>query len=241
MLATRVIPVVLYNGTQAVKSVRFDSLRNVGSLIQVARVYEQRQVDELVFLDIAARGRGVGPDFKSVGSFAIELSCPFTVGGGIRDLNDIENLFALGADKVALVCGLRDQWLDLVRASASRFGSQAIVATLDVKLGVTRRIGENFLETLKKLEDSGAGEILLNDMARDGTRSGFNLSLIAKASRYVKPPLIINGGCSDPADCAPAIRAGAHAVAASSIFHFTASTPEDCKVAMREAGIMVRL
>ena len=241
MLATRVIPVVLYNGSQAVKTVRFCKPRNVGSVTQAARVYEQRQVDELVFLDIGARRRGE-PDWKTVEAFAAELSCPFSVGGGIRSLDDATRLLGAGADKVVVGAGAGEDWVRLVGDIAEHFGSQAVIASVAVDRGfVWPARTEYYPVRQEKMQKAGAGEILLTDVWCEGTRAGFNASLISVVVRRLTIPLIANGGCYGPDDCVAAIQAGASAVAASSIFHFTEATPADCSKALRAAGIPVRL
>lgn len=227
MLAIRVIPTVLFNGATCAKPVAFARpARPVGSAASVVRLYNRRQVDELCLLDVS----GGEPDLTTIKSLADEISSPFSVGGGIRSVDDVANLLKAGADKIVLSASA-PMWL--IGKIAARWGSQAVVVHI---------ASEDHQAKIAQLAASaGAGEILLTSRTRDGTMQGYDLDLIGQVVRSVTIPVIASGGARSMADCVQAIRAGAHAVAAASIFHFTELTPLDVKIALRDAGFPVRL
>lgn len=233
MLAVRVIPAVLYDGMQAVRSVRFGRpLRNVGSLVNVVRVHQSRDVDELLLLDVGARARGQGPDLTMVEAIGRELFCPFAVGGGVRSLDDARALLRLGADRVAVGSAGAT---DVVPSISRVFGAQAVTVVVDA-----RSPDEAAIATWQAAE-LGAGEIVVQAVDRDGTLAGPDLDMIGAAAHAADVPVVYAGGIATPADAVEAVRAGADAVAASSIFAYTEWTPSDLKRAMSEAGIPVRL
>lgn len=242
MLCVRVIPVVLYDGTQAVKTVRFQAPRNVGHVAHIARLYASRQVDEIVFLDIAARKIGLGPDLTVVEQFARETNAPFAAGGGIRSLDDARALLDAGADKVVMGVGAWGDG-DLLEQLSARHGAQAVVATLDVHAVTVERPDPACwaARLAHMLEGRGAGELLLTSVPREGMRDGYDTLLIRAVASAVHIPVIANGGMGRPAHAVDAVRAGAHAVAGASMFLFSDHRPRDVKAALREAGYEVRI
>lgn len=237
-LATRVIPTVLDRHGQMIKGRQFRADRVVGSSHQAARIHNARGVDELIFLDVAATPEGRGPDFDGIAQFASEMFSPLTVGGGVRTVEDVRRLLELGADKVAI----RSAGLDLVRACADQFGSQAIVYSLDVPSLVCRETEKYYaLKIAKAAERKGAGELLLQSKGRDGTMQGYDLDLIREVSQAVSIPVIASGGCSGYEDMYQAIKAGASAVAAGALFLFTDATPKGAAKYLSQHNIEVRL
>lgn len=251
MLKTRIMPTLLFKGVGLVKGVGFDSWRRVGSAMQAVRVYNMREVDELVFVDISATQEGRPPDFESIDELADECFMPLTVGGGIRDLSDVRRLLEVGADKVSVnsAAVARPQ---LVSEIANQFGSQCVVVSIDCRRTVdgrhevythsgTRPTGLEVVAWAKQASDAGAGEILLTSIERDGAMQGYDLELIEKVAKAVTIPVIAQGGAGHYRDMVQAIRAGASAVAAASIFHFTEQTPQGAKEYLRAEGIPVRV
>jgi cyclase len=245
------MPTLLYRDVGLVKGTRFDSSRRVGSLMQAVKVYNLREVDELVFLDISATLQERRPDFELVDDFADECFMPLTVGGGIRSVDDVGRLLAVGADKVAVNTAAVENPA-LVSEIAARFGSQCVVVSIDAKRAgdgwtvVTRSgthdTGIDPVEFARRVQEMGAGEILLTSIDRDGTMEGYDVELTAAVSGAVTIPVIASGGAGGYAHMAEAVqRGGASAVAAAAIFHFTQATPLEAKRFLREQGISVRL
>lgn len=250
MLKVRVIPTLLWKDFGLVKGVRFDSWRGVGAVLPAIKVYNARDVDELILADITATAQGRSPDHESVGEFADECFVPLTVAGGIRTLAHIVSLLHAGADKVAMNTALFHH-PDLVDEAARRFGSQCVVASVDVRRtgngltcvsdSGTRDTGRDPVAWARELVDRGAGEILLTSVDRDGTMTGYDLELVARVATAVPVPVIASGGAGCYQHLIDAVlQAGASAVAAASIFHFTEQTPAGAKAAMLAAGIPVR-
>lgn len=252
MLKLRIMPTMLHKGFSLVKGVGFDSWRPVGTVMQFVKVYNMREVDELVFLDIAASEDGRRPDFAIVDEMADECFMPLTVGGGVRSVDDVQRLLEVGADKVAINSAAVEQ-PELVSEAASRFGSQCVVVSIDAKLtGAARHevythngkqpTGLDPVELAKTMAQRGAGEILLTSVDRDGTMNGYDVELVSKVSRAVPVPVIASGGAGSYQDMADVIEGGgASAVAAASIFHFTQQTPREAKIFLKNHGIAVRL
>jgi cyclase len=209
------------------------------------RVYENREVDELILLDIAATPEGRGPDIETIKSVTSETFMPLTVGGGVRSLDDISDLLNAGADKVAI--GTASLRFDFIRDAAKKFGSQCITVSIDARDGFVATNCGQFTTNVcpyawaDMVETMGAGEILLTSIDRDGTLEGYDLDLIRSVAEAVDIPVIASGGARDYADFAAAFEAGAHAVAASALFQFTESTPKGAKHYLKEQGIPVRL
>lgn len=251
MLKIRVIPTLLWKNFGLVKGVGFDSWRRVGPVLPAIKVYNSRDVDELILVDITASIEANQPDHDSVSDFSEECSVPFTVGGGIMNLQQIVSLLHAGADKVAINTAAYAN-PDLVEAAAKRFGAQCVVASIDVKRHADGRYrcyshagtvdtAKTPFEWTKELTARGAGEILLTSIDRDGTMLGYDLELVEQVAKAVDIPVIASGGAGNYAHMIDVVKnAGASAVAAASIFHFTEQTPAGAKNAMQEAGIPVR-
>lgn len=249
MLKVRIIPVVLLQGYSVVKTIRFKERRNLGNPITVARIYNTRNVDELVLLDIDASKSGSKIDSFTVEDVASECFMPLTVGGGLRSVEDISEVLAQGADKVAINTAALDNPEFITRAS-SVFGAQCIVASIDVirvdggyrvfshaKGGAT---GMDAVGFAAKMENLGAGEILLNSVDRDGMMGGCDTELVSLVCERVTIPVIATGGVSIPSDALSLVQAGADAVGASSIFHFTSYTPNSLKNELGSHGYPIR-
>jgi imidazole glycerol-phosphate synthase subunit HisF len=244
-LATRIIPVLLNKGGSLVKGRAFNHGRVVGHTLQAIRIYQGRNVDELVYLDVTATAEQRGPDIALVSQFASECFMPLTVGGGIRTLDHIRSLLAAGADKVAINTAAVET-PELITEAAHKFGAQAVVVSIDVKDGkVATHCGKVLtncqpLDWAKEVESRGAGEILLNAIDRDGTLSGYDLHLVESVSGAVGVPVIACGGAGSYEDFRLALQAGAHAVAASALWHFTDATPAGAAEYLASHGIPVR-
>ena len=242
-LAIRIIPTLLVRGGSLVKGVAFDSSRIVGHPLQSAKIYQARGVDELLYLDVVATPTNHGPDFHMVETLTEALFCPITVGGGIRSCQDIDTLLRIGADKV-LIC---TNAVQLVREASDRYGSQCIVAGVDVLGGkVALRCGHestriNPVTWAKKLAKAGAGEILLQSIDRDGGMKGYDLEVLKAVTDAVKVPVIASCGAGSYAHMAEAVRAGASAVAAGSLFLFTDATPREAAQHLVDNGIIARV
>lgn len=249
MLKHRVIPVVLLDGYSVLKTIQFKVRRNLGSPITVARIYNARNVDELILLDIDASKEDRHLDFFTIENVSAECFMPLAVGGGLKNCDEIEKALRKGADKVVLnTITLKNP--DIIRESSAKFGSQCIVVSIDVKRNEDQykvyshagvdTAGLDVIAWCQEVARLGAGELFINSVDLDGKMTGYDYSLIEMVSKAVNIPVIACGGASKPQDCAQAILSGASAVAAASIFHFTDYTPEECRQAMREHNIFVR-
>lgn len=248
----RILPTLLFKSFGLVKGVRFESWRRVGSAMQAVKVYNLREVDELVFLDISATPEGRGPDLATVDELADECFMPLTVGGGVRGVEDVRELLRVGADKVAINSGLVEQpeWIPGV---AREFGSQCIVASIDYRrvspgeCRVFTRCGTQAtpwdpVSLARRVEELGAGEILLTSIDCDGTMQGYDLPILRNVADAVSIPVIASGGAGNYEHMAQAVREGhASAAAAASMYHFTQQTPLEAKKFLQECGIPVRL
>jgi cyclase len=236
MLAKRVIPTMLVRGTTLVKGKVFAGDRSVGHALQAARVHARRGVDELLILDIGATPDGRGPDLELVSALAAECYIPITIGGGVRNIEDVDALLRAGADKVAIGAAARAWGTTVVAQAADRFGSQAIVVIIE-------NDGDAALAArdCAVAQAMGAGEIVLQSRPRDGTLLGYDLDVIRVAASGLTVPLIASGGCSGPEDMAAAFAAGADACAAGALYQFTDCTPRDCVRFLAGRGLEVRL
>ncbi len=251
MLKVRVIPTLLWKNFGLVKGVGFDSWRRVGPVLPAIKVYNSRDVDELILLDITASVERIEPDHNSVKDFSNECLVPFTVGGGITSLQQIVSLLHAGADKVAINTAAYSN-PELVTAAARRFGAQCVVVSIDAKrhsdgsYSCVSQSGradmiKSPVEWAKEMVGRGAGEILLTSVDQDGTMLGYDLMLVEQVVNAVNIPVIAAGGAGNYGHMIEVVKnAGASAVAAASIFHFTEQTPAGAKQAMEEAGIPVR-
>lgn len=251
MLKKRVIPTLLFKDVGLVKGISFDSWRRVGTAMQSVKVYNVRDVDELMFLDISATDAGREPDYEAINELADECFVPLTVGGGVRNIEDVRRLLLAGADKVAINSAAVDD-TELIARSANRFGSQCVVISIDTKYvngehKVFTHSGKKetrwrACDWAKQAENLGAGEILLTSIDRDGTMSGYDLGLIRSVVDNVSIPVIASGGAGCYEDMEKALRVGgASAVAAASIYHFTEQTPLEAKRYLKARGVPVRL
>ena len=251
MLKIRVIPTLLWKNVGLVKGVGFDSWRRVGTVMPAVKVYNMRDVDELILLDIAATFEQRELDYDAISELSSECFVPLTVGGGVNSIQSIRNLLRVGADKVAVNSAAYQQ-PQLVRDVADRFGSQCIVASIDARRSTdgsyecfshcgTRPTGKEPGQWARELEQLGAGEILITSIERDGTMEGFDLDLIRKVTDSVSIPVIASGGAGNYQQMFEAVNeARASAVAAASMFQFTEQTPAETKRFMGERGIPVR-
>jgi cyclase len=249
MLKVRIIPIVLLKGYSVVKSIRFSEMRNLGNPIVIARIYNSRNVDELVLLDIDASKNGTKIDSFTVEDVASECFMPLTVGGGLKSLDDIAEMLAKGADKVALNASARSDE-DFITRASQVFGAQCIVASIDVitldgKYFVyshenAKATAMNPIEWARRVEALGAGEILLNSVSNDGMMKGCDLELVRLICEAVTLPVIAVGGVSCPEDAVAVVARGASAVGAASIFHFTSHTPQCLRNACEANGYPVR-
>lgn len=251
MLKVRVIPTLLWKDFGLVKGIGFDSWRRVGPVLPAIKVYNARDVDELILVDITATRESVPPDHESVDDFVQECSVPLTVGGGIDSLANILELLHAGADKISVNSSAYSN-PDLIGAAANRFGAQCIVASIDVRRSAdgqyfcyshagTVATGREVVAWARELADRGAGEILLTSIDRDGTMDGYDLPLVESVAQAVDIPVIASGGAGCYQHMIDVVKqAGASAVAAASIFHFTELTPSGAKLAMEASGIAVR-
>lgn len=250
MLKVRVIPTLLYRDFGLVKGTGFDSRRAVGSAMQAIKVYEMRGVDELVLLDVTATLQGRSPDHALIDDLADDCFMPLTVGGGIATVDHIRRLLEVGADKVAVGTAAIEA-PDIIDQGAARFGSQCIVAVVDVVRDETGRpsvavrsgtsdTGRDPVDLARELESRGAGELLVQSVERDGTMSGYDLEVLEAVAAAVDVPVIASGGAGTAGDMEAAVRRGASAVAAAAMFHYTQQTPMECKHHLRSVGIPVR-
>lgn len=250
MLAARVIPCLDVRDGRIVKGVRFQGLRDAGDPAERAAAYEAQGADEIVILDVSATPEGRATAVGTVRRVRAVLGIPLTVGGGVRRAEDAAALLEAGADKVAVnTAAIREP--TLLSALASRFGCQCTVLALDaaartgdgwevVVSSGTERTGRDAVAWAGEAVERGAGEILLTSWDRDGTRAGYDTALLAAVAEAVTVPVIASGGAARPADLVAALRAGADAVLAASIFHDGEFTVADVKTALAAAGIAVR-
>jgi len=254
MLAKRVIPCLDVDRGRVVKGTNFLNLRDAGDPVEVAARYEREGADELVFLDICASHEGRGIMLEVVQRVSETIFMPFTVGGGIRTIDDVTRLIQAGAEKVSInSAAVRDP--ELVRETARKFGSCATVVNIDPKRivrdgrevwevhinGGRLPTGLEAVEWAKQVEQLGAGEIVLTCMDSDGTKDGFDLEITAAVSSAVGIPVVASGGAGNPGHFADAILRGkADAALAAGIFHFGEFTIAQVKDEMRRQGICVR-
>ena len=251
MLKMRAIPCLDVKDGRVVKGVNFVDLVDAGDPVEQARVYDREGADELTFLDITASHENRETIFDVVRRTAEQVFMPLTVGGGVRQVEDIRKLLLAGADKVSINTAAVSR-PEFVREGAEKFGSQCIVVAIDAKRtgdnkwevfthGGRRETGLDAVEWAKRMASYGAGEILLTSMDRDGTKSGFDLALTRAVADAVRVPVIASGGVGTLDHLVEGIREGhASAVLAASIFHFGTYTVGQAKAALSNAGIPVR-
>lgn len=252
MLTKRIIPCLDIKDGRTVKGVNFKGLRDAGDPVELGERYSEEGADELVFLDITATQEKRKTLVPLVENIARHINIPFTVGGGIKSVDEISALLNAGADKVSLNSSIvRDP--SLITRGVDRFGSQCIVAAVDAKRsgsdswsvyvkGGTEDTGIDALEWIQKVTELGAGEILLTSMDRDGTKEGFDIELLKRVNSLISIPVIASGGAGTIEHCKEAINEGnADAVLAASIFHFREIELQDLKETLYQARIPIRL
>ena len=251
MLAKRIIPCLDVKAGRVVKGVRFIGLRDAGDPVEIARVYDREGADELCFLDITASHENREIILDVVARTAEEVFMPLTVGGGINRLEDIRKLLQAGADKISINTGAVSR-PEVVREAAESFGSQCIVVAIDAKRsgagwevfthGGRNPTGIDACEWAEKMAASGAGEILLTSMDRDGTKEGYDLELTRTIAERVSVPVIASGGVGNLEHIYQGLTlGGASAALAASIFHYREYTIAECKDYLHQRGIAVRL
>ena len=252
MLKTRVIPCLDVADGRVVKGINFIGLRDAGDPVEAARAYDAAGADEICFLDIQATTENRTTTFEMVQRTAEQCYIPLTVGGGVRNVQDVRNLLLAGADKVSFNSAAVAN-PDVVSEAAEQFGSQCIVCAIDAKWvaperweifthGGRKSTGIDAVEFSKIIVQKGAGEILLTSMDRDGTKAGFNLPMTRAISDAVSVPVIASGGVGSLDHLVEGVtKGGASAVLAASIFHFGEYTILQAKAHMAAAGIAVRL
>lgn len=251
MLTKRIIPCLDVKDGRVVKGVKFLNLNDAGDPVEVAKIYEAERADELVFLDITASFAKRKILLDVVKRTAEEVFMPFTVGGGIRTIEDVRELLAAGADKVSInTAAIKNP--DLIKNASRRFGAQCIVVAIDAKRegkswrvfshGGRYSVGLDAISWAKKAQKLGAGEILLTSMDRDGTKEGYDLELTKRVCSAVSIPVIASGGAGALSDFADVFeKTGADAALAASLFHFRQLGIGEVKEYLKKKGISVRL
>jgi len=231
-LRVRVMPCLLLRQSKLVKTVKFGNPDYIGDPVNAVKIYNDKEVDELIFLDITATVEKKDPPFKTISEIASECFMPYTYGGGIHSLEDMRRIFNLGVEKIA-INSYAVESPDFIRQAAKEFGNQSIVASIDVKRKLigkyevftksgTNPTGLGPVEHAKRMEEMGAGEILLTSIDRDGTWEGYDLDLIKTVAEAVNVPLIVCGGAGSIEDFRKAVDAGASACAAGSMVVYQA-------------------
>ncbi|MGM0501561.1 MAG: imidazole glycerol phosphate synthase subunit HisF [Bacillota bacterium] len=250
MLAKRIIPCLDVDNGRVVKGVNFVDIKDAGDPVELAEAYDQQGADELVFLDITASSDKRETMVELVRKTAEKVFIPFTIGGGIRTTEDIRKLLNAGADKVSInSAAVKNP--DLIKEGAEKFGSQCIVIAIDAKQvgdswevyihGGRKATGIDAVEWAQKIEELGAGEILLTSMDGDGTKDGYDIELTSAISGQVNIPVIASGGAGDLEDFVEVYTTGkADAALAASIFHFNEYTIAEVKNYLDEKGVNVR-
>jgi len=251
MLKNRIIPCLDVKNGRVVKGINFVNLKDAGDPVEQAKIYSDGGADEICFLDITASNENRDIIYDVVKDTSKKCFVPLTVGGGVRSVQDINKLLNCGADKVSInTAAVQDS--KVVFESSKKFGSQCIVVAIDAKKnnekwevfthGGRNNTGIDVLEFAKKMEDSGAGELLVTSMDRDGTQIGFDIQLISKISSKVNIPVIASGGVGNLDHLVDGIKLGnASAVLAASIFHYGKYSVKEAKEYLNSKGIPVRI
>ncbi|MHB1163466.1 MAG: AglZ/HisF2 family acetamidino modification protein [Minisyncoccota bacterium] len=230
MNRARIIPFLLVSDGGLVKTIRFGRRRYVGDPINAVRIFNEKEVDELVLLDIDATAEGREPNYAEIEEVLSEAFMPVGYGGGVRTLPQIERLFTLGVEKVVLNSVLAER-PELLTEASRVFGAQSVVASVDIKRdllgrprvfthGGKKKLGSDPIAFLRRCQELGAGEIVVNSIDRDGVRQGLDLDFLKAAADAVDVPVVAVGGAGTPAHLSAALRAGASAVGAGSMFIF---------------------
>jgi len=249
-LAKRVVPCLDVKAGRVVKGVRFEGLKDAGDPVELAGRYRDEGADEIVFLDITASLEKRATLRALVRSVAENLDIPFTVGGGIRSMDDARLVLCSGADKVAVNTAAIEEPL-LIGRLARVFGSQCVVVAIDAKMNgqkyevfshsATKRTGLDVVTWAKRAEELGAGELLVTSIDRDGTKAGYDTKLLRSVTSVVNVPVVASGGCGTLEHFLQALReAGCDAALAASLFHYREVTVKEVKDYLRENGVIVR-
>ena len=256
-VAVRVIPCLDVDAGRVVKGVNFVDLVDAGDPVEMARVYDHAGADELTFLDITASSGSRETTYDVVSTTAEEVFIPLTVGGGVRTVDDVDRLLRAGADKVGINTAAIAR-PEVIAEIAHRFGNQVLVLSVDARRapahgdeaqpsgfevtthGGRRSAGIDAVEWVRRADELGVGEVLLNSMDADGTKNGYDLEMIRAVRSVTQVPLVASGGAGRLEHFAPAVEAGADAVLAASVFHFGVLTIEQVKQTLRAAGHRVR-
>jgi cyclase len=253
-LAIRIIPCLDVADGRVVKGVNFQNLVDAGDPVELASYYAENGADEITFLDISASKDDEKTIIDVVKKTAEAVFVPLTVGGGIRSVEDVDLLLRAGADKVSINTSAISN-PDLINAISKRFGSQVLVISIDARRtsekfavsgfevtthGGSKSAGLDALAWTKQAVERGAGEVLLNSMDKDGTKDGFDLELISLIKKNISVPLIASGGAGKVSDFAPAVKAGADALLAASIFHFQEVSINQVKAELKANNIEIR-
>lgn len=249
MLKHRIIPCVLLKDWQLVKTINFDIFRIIGHPTSTARIYNSRNVDELIVLDIDASLEDEDINIEIIEDIANECFMPLTIGGGIKSIEDIYSVLNAGADKISInTKAIEDR--EFIREASQLFGSQCIVCSIDVKKidgkfkVFNKRKGLLDIDPIflaKEYEEYGAGEILLTSIDKEGTTEGYDIELIKEFENKLQIPIILNGGMGKPHHAVDAIKHGADAISAAYVFHFSQYTPNDIKDELHKNSIEVRV
>ncbi len=250
-LKIRIIPCLDVDSGRVVKGTKFANLRDAGDPVELAAFYDREGADEIVFYDITASHENRDTVRELARRAAEEVFIPYTIGGGVRTVSDMRAMLRAGADKVS-INSAAVRMPNLINDGAERFGSQCVVLSVDVKRkggvlgwevylnGGRLNTGMDALEWLVEGEKRGAGELVLNSMDADGTEAGYDLDLISEVASKTNLPIIASGGAGDPEHMISAVRAGASAVLAASIFHFGEWRVSEVKERLAQVGIPVR-
>ena len=253
-VAKRIIPCLDVDKGRVVKGVNFVNIKDAGDPVEIAKRYDDQGADELTMLDITASSETREITYKTVESIAGQVFIPLTVGGGVRNTQDIKRLLRSGADKVSINTAAVEN-PDFIKEASDKFGSQCIVVAVDAKsiddtftswevvtYGGRKRTGIDVIKWVQKAKEYGAGEILLTSMDRDGTKEGFDNKLTRSVSSSISIPVIASGGVGNLQHLVDGIKeGGAEAVLAASIFHYSEFTIQQAKSAMLESGLDVRV
>ncbi len=251
-LAKRIIPLILFQDFQVVKSIQYSKFRVVGNFEQTIEVFNIRDVDEIIILDIEASSKKKNVDLEVLKILSKNANMPFSYGGGVKNLSDIEKTLKAGADKV-IINNIALNKINFISEASKRFGSQCIVVAIDAKKvsenkweifthGGRNKTGIDAVEFAKKVEDNGAGEILLTSMDKDGTKSGYDVDLLKKITNTLNIPLIASGGVGTLDHFYDGIvKGGASAVLAASIFHYGEYKIKEAKEYLNSKNVSVRL
>jgi cyclase len=250
-LSIRIIPCLDVNNGRVVKGINFKNLTDAGDPVEMAKIYDDEGADEITFLDISASANQLPTTIDVVRKTAEQVFIPLTVGGGIRSVGDVDNLLRAGADKVSINTAAINR-PELISEISERFGQQVLVLSVDAMRGssksgfeVTTHGGRNkanldAIDWIRQACELGVGEILLNSMDADGTRAGFDIEMIRAVRKISTVPLIASGGAGKLSDFEDALKAGANALLAASVFHFGTFKISDVKSYLANKGYAMR-